>query len=138
MGMRSRLVIYGALAATLMLSAARAVDDPERREPGKEARTGQVFAWTSRAAPKGATEGLRYTWCLPKDMQQGKPYDMVVICHGTGLDYRWGSANYKPGIFRPGDIVVCPDGTSPADDGTRLFLGQRADAMLFRDFLLEM
>jgi predicted esterase len=126
----------------LWAKGALAADDPERREPSKDAPGGQVFAWTSRAAAKGATEGLRYTWCLPKDMQQDKPYDMIVICHGTGLDYRWGSANYKPGVFRPGDIVICPDGTSAgggaADDGTRVFLGQRADAMLFRDFLLEM
>src|SRR6185503_10880223 len=114
-------------------------DDPPRRQPSRDAPRGEVFAWTSDAgADKDGKGGLRYTWSLPKKMEEGSLYDLVIICHGTGLDYRWGHANYPVGVFRPNDIVVSVDGTSSGPNDTRVFLGERKDAMLFRDFVLEM
>jgi predicted esterase len=117
-----------ALALISMAFSARA-DEPPRRAPSREAEPATAFAWTSK-------DGLRFTWVLPK-AAAGTP-DLIVLCHGTGLDYRWGSANYKPGVFRPADIVVSVDGPTQADNGTRLFLGQRADADAFAAFLAEM
>src|SRR5690606_29815273 len=87
--------------------------------------------WTSE-------QGLRYTWSLPPTFQKGKACDLVVLCHGTGLDYRWGHANHDPLTFRTNDIIISPDGPSEGPNGTRLFLGEPEDAIIFRDFLLEM
>src|SRR5690606_30883548 len=39
---------------------------------------------------------------------------------------------------RPNDIIISPDGPSEGLNGTRLFLGEAEDAIIFRDFLLEM
>lgn len=123
-------------------------DPIERRAFSADAPAQHVFAWTSAAGAKDGKPGLRYTWALPKDYDRGKSYKLIVICHGTGLDYRWGHWNYPPGEFRPGDIVVSVDGTSPdpnpllagvaEEDRARLFLGEPGDALVFRDFLLEM
>ncbi len=113
-------------------------DDPPRLPPARDAPRGRVFAWTADAGSEGGKQGLRFTWALPKELEEGKLYDLVVICHGTGLDYRWGHANYPPEVFRPHDIVVSVDGTSPGPNDARVFLGERKDALLFRDFLLEM
>jgi predicted esterase len=119
----------------------------ERREFSPDAPPQHVFAWTSQAGAKDGKPGLRYTWVLPKDYDKQKSYKLVVICHGTGLDYRWGHWNYPAGEFRPGDIVISVDGPSPdpgplppgatEDDRPRLFLGEPGDALVFRDFLLE-
>ena len=81
-------------------------DDPERREPTASAPEATVFAWTSKG-------GLRYTWVLPADYDGKSPRHLTVILHGTGLDYRWGHWNNKGGVFRPSDVVVSVDGTSP-------------------------
>jgi predicted esterase len=121
--------------------AARQEAAPEipRLKPGSpDAAPLTVYQWTAQAGAEDENDGLRFTWALPKDFKRGQSYDLVVICHGTGLDYRWGHANMKPSAFRPGNIVVSVDGTSEADDGTRVFLGERRDAIDFRDFVLEM
>ena len=60
-----------------------------------------------------------------------------MILHGTGLDYRWGHWNNKPGVFRPDDVVVSVDGTTP-DGPARLFLGEKKDVEAFAGFLAEM
>ncbi len=132
-------VVGVVLAATLCsltggVTAPRTADtaDPPRLAPDGKAETGKAWAWTSDG-------GLRYTWVLPKGYDDSaRTYNLILICHGTGLDYRWGAANYKPGAFRPGDIVVSMDGPTEAEDGTHLFLGRPDDSMAFRDFLLEM
>jgi predicted esterase len=111
---------------------------PKLKPGDKDAKPLTVYQWRAEAGSKDEDDGLRFTWSLPKDYARGKSYDLVVVCHGTGLDYRWGHANLAPAEFRPTDIVVCPDGTSEADDGTRVFLGERRDVITFRDFVLEM
>ncbi|HVS11632.1 MAG TPA: alpha/beta fold hydrolase [Planctomycetota bacterium] len=105
-------------------------DDPERREPSAKAPAHKVLAWTSKG-------GLRYTWVLPKGYEPESPRNLSVILHGTGLDYRWGHWNNKPGVFRPEDVVVSVDGPTP-DGEARLFLGKPEDAKAFREFLGEM
>jgi predicted esterase len=140
--------------------------EPARLEPGSPGATpGVVYQWTSgvkglrhdeegRVVP--SDQALRYTWVLPAGHEPGRSYDLVVICHGTGLDYRWGYWNFPPGPgptgFRPRDIVISVDGTTEVRDArptsprssttgpaapARLFLGMRADALAFRSFLLE-
>jgi predicted esterase len=104
--------------------------DPERREPSATAPAHQAFAWTAKS-------GLRFTWCLPEGYSADKPRNLTLICHGTGLDYRWGHWNNPPGVFRPDDVVVSVDGPTPNAD-TRLFLGEPKDALAIRDFLREM
>lgn len=105
--------------------------DPERRDPAQAgAPAHKVFAWESKG-------GLRYTWWVPEDMKSGKPRNLTVICHGTGLDYRWGWLNNPTAVFRTNDIVIAVDGPSPNGD-TRLFLGEEKDAKAFRDFLHEL
>lgn len=121
----------GTLLIGLALLAGAALDDPEERKPEPSAPAHEVFRWTSE-------NDLRFTWVLPKDYDPEVPRNLTVICHGTGLDYRWGHWNNKPGLFRPDDVVVSVDGPSPGANDTRLFLGERKDAEAVRDFLHEM
>mgnify|MGYP000986667424 CR=1 FL=1 len=118
------------LTLLLLCFAARA-DDPPRLEPKLNAEPAKAFAWTSE-------QGLRYTWVLPGKLAGTPHRNLIIICHGTGLDYRWGSANYKPGVFRPGDIVISVDGPTKAQNGTRLFMGNEGNAEVFSDFIVEM
>lgn len=121
------LAIVCALAASLVVPA----DDPPERAPAADAPALTVFRSTAKAG------ALRYTWVVPKGYDDGAPRDVTVILHGTGLDYRWGHWNNKPGILRPDDVVVSVDGTSP-DGNARLFLGEPEDAELFAEFLAEL
>src|SRR5262245_14797651 len=121
--------LSGTLLVMLAAVFVARADEPPRLAPSREAEPAKAFAWTSE-------KGLRFTWVLPRD--GGAAPDLVILCHGTGLDYRWGSANYKPGVFRPADIVVSVDGPTRADNGTRLFLGKGEDAAAFAAFLAEM
>ncbi len=114
------------LSTVLLLS-----DDLEKREPSAEAPAHSAFAWESAG-------GLRYVWWLPEGYAADQPANLTVILHGTGLDYRWGFWNNKPGSFRPEDVVVSVDGPSPGQGDSRLFLGEPADAEAFRDLLAEM
>ncbi len=123
----SALLLIVALCPTTALLPA----DPEERKPIAGARPSVVYRWKSK-------NDLRYTWVLPKTYGKGAGTSLTVILHGTGLDYRWGHANHPVGVFRPNDVVVSVDGTSPGANGSRLFLGQRGDAEAFRDFLREM
>ena len=119
------------LAFALALLVPLRADDPEARAPGSDAKPLVVYMHTAKAG------GLRYTWVLPKDYGGKSAPNLSVILHGTGLDYRWGHWNNKPGIFRPNDVVVSVDGTTP-DGASRLFLGEPKDAELFKKFLEEL
>jgi len=118
------------LIVAAVLAHAASFDDPERRAPDPKARAHALYAWTSEG-------GLRYTWCLPEGYDPAQPRNLTVICHGTGLDYRWGTLNNLPGVFRPDDVVVSVDGPTP-DGQARLFLGEPKDAQAMRAFLGEM
>jgi len=120
------------LLLALCASFAPAGDDgPPQRAPAADAPPLTVFMTTAKAGD------LRYSWVLPKGYDGKKPCNLSVILHGTGLDYRWGHWNNKPGIFRPDDVVVSVDGTTP-DNQSRLFLGEPKDAELFKKFLEEL
>ena len=103
----------------------------EAREPGPGAKPHHAYEATSSA-------GLRYTWAIPKDVPVAGERGMTVLLHGTGLDYRWGFANHPIGKFRPHDVVISVDGTSPGQGGSRLFLDQKKDLEGFHEFLNEM
>ncbi|MCC6661248.1 MAG: alpha/beta fold hydrolase [Phycisphaerales bacterium] len=81
--------------------------------------------------------GLRCQWSIPTGLRKGQTRDLIVILHGTGLDYRWGLANHEPVVFRPDDFLLSPDGTSPGIEGSRLFLGRDQDADAFAALLRE-
>lgn len=139
--MRS-LILALSLVPVFLTSPAHARQDaaPEipRLDPtSADAKPLTVYQWTAEAGANDEHDGFRYTWRLPKDFTRTESYDLVVVCHANGTDYRWGSANLKPELFRPNNIVVCVDGTSEADDGSRTFIEGRRDAIEFRDFVLE-
>jgi predicted esterase len=121
------LVLVIALLACV--GAARAAELAER-EPSASAPTQRDFVWTAR-------NGLRFAWRLPRDYSASQPVHLTLICHGTGLDHRWGPANHPVETFRPHDIVVSLDGPSPAKD-SRLFLDGEDDVERVAEFLAEM
>lgn len=130
-GLRQLFVLILVLVAPAPPSrSAPTTDDPPQLAPDASAETGIVYASNSEG-------GLRYTWLLPEDYDPEAACDVTVILHGTGLDYRWGHWNHPTGVFRPQDIVLSVDGTSPNGE-SRLFLGEKDDAKAFDEFLKEM
>lgn len=121
-----RLLLVVCAAAPL----ARA-DEIEARVPDAKAPAQKWF----QAESKG---GLFYAWKVPKGYDGKVSRNLTVILHGTGLDWRWGPANHPVGVFRPDDVVVSVDGTSPGNNGTRLFLQGQKDADAFAAFLGEL
>jgi poly(3-hydroxybutyrate) depolymerase len=102
---------------------------------------GAVNCWRStpvEARGEKIREGIRYAWRLPIDYKTDKSYDLVVVCHGTGTDHRWGLSALDARTFMPGTIVVCPDGMSSLAQGIRTFRADDGDVLAFRDFILEM
>jgi predicted esterase len=123
-----------ALAAGALLAAhgasRAACDDLPGKPPDSGAPPLTAFGWKS-------LNDLRFVWWLPKDYDPQKPRNLVVICHGPRVDYRWGWFNHKPGQFRPDDVVVSVDG--PSQDGeNRSFSRDKKDAEVFAAFLAEM
>jgi predicted esterase len=119
------------LPLVLLLALGHVIpEDPPRLEPKPGVKAHRGHAWTSAG-------GLRFVWWLPEGYDGKRPRNLTVILHGTGLDYRWGLWNQKPGLFRPDDIVVSVDGTSPGPNDSRLFLGESKDAKAFKGFLAE-
>ena len=114
---------------SLCLAAALPQDLPQKA-PAADAKALTPCQWKSAG-------GLRFAWCLPEGYDGKSARNLTVILHGTGLDYRWGFLNNQPGVFRPDDVVVSVDGTSPGPNDTRLFLGEEKDAKDFHDFLAE-
>jgi len=105
-------------------------DDLVDKPPDPMAKPLTGYGWKSK-------NDLRFVWWLPKDYDPASPRNLTVICHGTGLDYRWGYWNNKPGIFRPNDIVVSVDGPTP-DGESRLFTDDKGSVDAFSAFLTEM
>lgn len=119
-----------ALLSTLSLTISARAAELEQREPSLDAPAHRSFVWTSAG-------GLRYAWSVPRELRAGRPVHLTVICHGTGLDHRWGPANHPPASFRPLDIVVALDGPTPSGD-SRLFMGEPDDVASFAAFLTEL
>jgi predicted esterase len=129
----SSLLVALALVSALLTHAPRAdaADDFEKRAPTADAKPLTAYESTSKG-------GLRFLWWLPKGYDGKRARNLTVILHGTGLDYRWGGWNNKPGIFRPDDVVVSVDGTSAGEGESRVFLGEQEDAKAFKDLLDEL
>lgn len=130
--MKSFVLILSVLFAAFGLRG-RALHAQEivARAPGPDATPHEVCSHIAKS-------GLRYTWTVPPGYDGQRKVQLTVILHGTGLDYRWGHANHDPRTFRPADVVVSVDGTSPGPNESRLFLGEPKDATAFHEFLLEL
>lgn len=138
------LAHYTLAATTLLGLSPTSVQEP--RLPDRRAaaaddaiQTRQLSIRAIDQAGESAQPRIRYQFVAP--VEPGAHPDMVVLCHGTGLDHRWGLANH-PTIgasrFRPDDIVVSIDGPTIAEDGSRLFLGREQDAAAFASCLAEL
>jgi predicted esterase len=126
------LLLAPVLSAAVPASPALpAPGDLEARAPSPGAPGHKWFQSTSKA-------GLHYAWLVPPGYDGKSPRNLSVILHGTGLDYRWGPANNPAGVFRPDDIVVSVDGTSPGQGDSKLFLGEKKDSDAFAAFVGEM
>lgn len=126
------------LSATPVESTVQKTDE---RAPDKSCKPHVVYKWKSKG-------GLDFTYSLPKgwfakpgadtDASEKDARSLVVICHGTGLDYRWGHANHSPEVLRPDNVLVSVSGPSPGQGESRLFLGNDEDRKAFRGFLNEL
>lgn len=133
------MILSAPFAAMAGPAFARQPEAPPRLKPGSaEAVPLTPYQWTAAAGAANESEGLRYTWRLPSTYTRGQSYDLVVVCHPAGADFRWAEANLAPAAFRPSSIVVGVNGTSETDDGARTFRESRRDVIDFRDFVLEM
>jgi predicted esterase len=93
----------------LALAAGAAAAGPDEREPGPASK-GKVFQWKSPS-------GIVCEYFVPGSYDPARGANLTLILHGSNLDHRWGFANHPAGKFRPDDVVVCPDGTTPNGKG---------------------
>ena len=84
-----------------------------------------------------SADGLVYFWRGPKQYDASKGIGLTVILHGSNLNHEWGFANHVKTTFRPDDLVVSPDGTTPNDKGGFNFMGAPKDAKRVHAFLEE-
>ncbi|MFH0946390.1 MAG: hypothetical protein V2A76_14425 [Planctomycetota bacterium] len=123
-----RIVLALAACLTGLITPAEAKELKERA-PCPKAR-GEPYAWQTGS-------GLRYEYYVPKDYDGDQGANLVLILHGSNLDRRWGFANHSPGTFRPGDILVCPDGTTPNGSGGFNFRQADKDVRLLNEVHAE-
>jgi predicted esterase len=109
---------------------ANSTDDLPGKPPDAFAPAHKAFGWNSK-------NDLRFVWWLPEGFDRNAPHTLTVILHGRGFDYRWGWKNHPPELFRPADVVISVDGTSP-DGDHRWFAPEKKDADAFQAFLVEM
>lgn len=124
-----RRLALGVLALVSLVLCARAGEIPEKA-PSADAKP---LVWQQSQAKNG----LRFAWLVPKGYDGKTKRDLTVILHGSNLDYRWGPMNNPAGVFRPADIVVSVDGTTPNGEA-RNFLDDKKDLDAFAAFLAEM
>jgi len=103
--------------------------DVKLKEPSPK-RGGDLLEWKS-------ADGLVYQYRVPRKYDPEAGANLVVILHGSNLDRRWGFANHSSKDFRPDDIVVCPDGTTPNGNGGFNFLDQEKDLKRVHALLAE-
>ncbi|MCB9831527.1 MAG: alpha/beta fold hydrolase [Planctomycetes bacterium] len=110
-GIRRRHASQGILALLALLLFATAADaqklgEVEKRRPEARAPRAQVLEWRSKA-------DRPYWYRLPeKGKESGS---LLLMLHGTGVPHGWAFWNYPigDGSFRPGDVVVAPEGVTP-------------------------
>jgi poly(3-hydroxybutyrate) depolymerase len=115
---------------TLLAAVAPAKEDIKEKVPGERTK-GKVYAWKSK-------DGLVYRYYIPKKFDPERGANLTVILHGSNLSAGWGFWNHKAGAFRPDDIIVSPDGTTPNGRGGHNFLGEKKDAKRLRALLGEL
>ncbi len=116
------------LALAAAAPAAIGDDNPEKKL-SPDAR-GKVHAWKAK-------DGLAYEYFVPKDYDAGDGANLTVVLHGSNLDRRWTFWNHRAGDFRPDDVVVSPDGTTPNGSGGFNFLGDDKNVSRLRALLEE-
>ncbi len=109
-------VVLGAVGTT---GAVHAADDTPEKAPAAGA-TGKVYTWK-------AANGLAYDWYLPKSYDEQKGITLTFILHGSNGWKGWGFSMHAPGEFRPDDLVVSPEGTTPNGQGGFNFLQSSDD-----------
>lgn len=113
--MRTLAVLVLAILATAAFAA-----DTKAKEPGRKSK-GKTYQWQAK-------DGLVYWYYIPKKYDPEKGANLTLILHGSNLKAGWGFWNHKAGEFRPDDVVVSPDGTTPNGSGGFNFMGQPKDA----------
>lgn len=105
-------------------------EEPPERAPGPDTR-GTLCRWQSK-------DGLVCHHRMPAAYDPERGTDLTLILHGSNLTHGWGFANHAPATFRPRDLVVSPDGTTPNGNGGFNFHGEPKDAKRLRAFLEEL
>jgi predicted esterase len=127
--MRLRIVALAALAVLSGGLPARAADIPSKA-PGADTK-GELCEWKAK-------DGLVYHHRLPASYDPEKGANLTLILHGSNLTHGWGFANHSAKSFRPDDIVVSPDGTTPNGNGGFNFLGASKDAKRLHALVAEL
>jgi predicted esterase len=110
--------ILGACTLLGMAPPARAAD-PEKKPPSPK-DGGKLYEAKS-------ADGLVYFWRGPERYDAEKGVNLTLILHGSNLTHGWGFANHDAKSFRPDDLVVSPDGTTPNGNGGFNFLDAPKD-----------
>jgi len=93
--------------------------DPDKKAPSPK-DGGKVYEAKS-------ADGLVYFWRGPERYDAEKGVNLTLILHGSNLTHGWGFANHDAKTFRPDDLVVSPDGTTPNGNGGFNFLKEPKD-----------
>lgn len=113
-----RTVAAAALALLLVGGPLEAADLEQKAPSPKDG--GKVYAWK-------AADGLVYAWRGPQRYDAKQGVNLTLILHGSNLGHGWGFANHAAKTFRPDDLVVSPDGTTPNGNGGFNFLREPKD-----------
>lgn len=108
-------LVFGVIGVSSATPASAAIE----KDPATLAK-GKVYEWKSE-------DGLAYHYRIPSNYDKAAGANLTFILHGSNLDRTWGFANHKPTTFRPDDIVVCPDGTTPNGRRGFYFIGKDND-----------
>lgn len=120
----------GSLAIVAALSVAPAAAQVEERAPAVDAPA-EVFDWES-------TDGLRFRYRAPASYDPEEGVGLTLILHGSNLSRTWGFANHRAETFRPDDVVVSPEGTTPNGSGGFNFMGNPDDAERLHSLIEEL
>jgi len=128
--LRASLACLATACLLLLSSPASAKDDgPKEQALGIKGK-GKVFASKSK-------DGVAFHYRVPKSYDAERGAGLTLILHGSNLDRRWGFANHAAKSFRPDDIVVSPNGTTPNGRGGYNFLEGRSDLKKLKGLIAE-
>jgi poly(3-hydroxybutyrate) depolymerase len=118
--MRATWTACGLLAAALAIAGDARCEEAHPSKAPDPSAVGQIYTWKSG-------DGLEYEYYVPKDYDARRGANLLLILHGSNLDRRWGFANHAAGVFRPDDVIVCPDGTTSNKQGGFNFMRDDKD-----------